>query len=228
MKKAISIFLSALILFMTPVFSASAQESDIVFSKNQEASKKIALTFDDGPHPRFTEKILNVLEKYDIKATFFVIGVNIENYPAPLKRIVQSGHEIGNHSYTHANQKALSEENIRCEIEKCENLIYESVGVKAKLFRPPQGQYGEGVEKIAREKGCSIILWSIDTKDWEHNPAKSIEELILSSIGCGDIILMHDYTSGKNSACEALEMIIPELLSKGYEFVTVSELLKSN
>ena len=207
------------------VIPTTAKESSIVFSKNQEATKKIALTFDDGPHPRYTERILNILDKYKVKATFFVIGVNIENYPEPLKKIVDSGHEIGNHSYDHNNEKNLSEYNVREEIEKCEKLIYESVGKKPTLFRPPQGQYGDKVEKIAREKGYSIILWSIDTKDWEHNSAKKIESIVSRQATNGDIILMHDYTSGKNTTCEALEMIIPNLLSKGYEFVTVSDLI---
>lgn len=225
MRKIISILLALFIIFMISVTPINSKESNIVFSKNKEATKKIALTFDDGPHPRYTEKILNILAKYNVKATFFVIGVNIENYPEPLKEASRRGHEIGNHSYSHNNEKDLTEESVREEIEKCEALIYKATGKHPKLFRPPQGKYGEQVKNIAQEKGYSIILWSIDTKDWEHTPAIGIGEIVSAKVSNGDIILMHDYTSGKNTTCDALEIIIPDLLSRGYEFVTVSELL---
>ena len=225
MKNTLCLLMCLLLTFSILEISTAAENSSIVFSKNEDATKKIALTFDDGPHPRYTERILNILEKYNIKATFFVIGVNIENYPEPLKKIYEGGHEIGNHSYDHNNEKNLNEENVRTEIEKCETLIYETVGVRATLFRPPQGDYGSQVEKIASQKNYSIILWSIDTRDWEHSPPQKILKTVSSKLNGGDIILMHDYVSGTNTTCEALELIIPTLLSQGYEFVTVSELI---
>lgn len=216
-----------LILCVTGIkLPVNAENSQIVFHKNQEKKNKIALTFDDGPHPRYTPQILDILDRYNVKATFFVIGKNLENYPSVLKRVYESGHEIGNHSYDHTNEKHFDESKITFEIEKCEELICEQIGVKPNLFRPPQGDYNLYSEKIASQKEYSIILWSIDTRDWEHLSPNKIMSVIDRQLVGGDIILMHDYTSGKNTTCDALEIIIPTLLSKGYEFVTVSELIK--
>ncbi len=227
MKKRVISFICALLLFSFSIPYASATNSKIVFSKNKQETKRIALTFDDGPHPRYTEKILNILKKYDIKATFFVIGVNIENYPDELKLIFEEGHEIGNHSYSHAIEKNFDEKAAREELKKCEELIYNRVGIKPKLFRPPQGDYSADVEKIAFDNGYSIVLWSVDTKDWAHNSPQNIMSVVSNQLRGGDVILMHDYTSGKNTTCDALEIMIPYLLEKGYEFVTVSELMES-
>jgi polysaccharide deacetylase family sporulation protein PdaB len=208
----------------TDVFATG--NSSIVFSKSREPTKKIALTFDDGPHPRYTQKILNILEKYGIKATFFVIGVNIQNYPEPLKLIHAAGHEIGNHSFSHDNVHDLDANNAIIEMKKCEQAIYDCVVVKSTLFRPPRGAYNQDVEKAARELGYSVIMWSIDTLDWCHTPAYSISNNVCTNVCGGDIIIMHDYTSGKNTTCDALELMIPKLLAEGYEFVTISELIE--
>lgn len=205
---------------------ATEQGTSIVFRKNQSKRKKIALTFDDGPHPRYTERILDILEKYGVRATFFVIGQNLENYPEVLKAVHQKGHEIGNHSYRHRNESHMDGATVLNEMEKCESLILQQTGVKPRLFRPPQGDYNEEVESIAKQKNYSIILWSIDTRDWDHTSADSILRTVDKEVTDGDIILMHDYVSGKNTTCEALEAMIPILLSRGYEFVTVSELIK--
>lgn len=226
-KKIISLVALVLCFSMcVPIFGASS--SRIVFSKNKQETKKIALTFDDGPHPRYTDKILSILEKYNIKATFFVIGVNVENYPEPLKRIYEAGHEIGNHSYSHISEKSLTGDSALEEVNKCEELIYKSIGIKPRLFRPPQGMFSEDIEKIVFEKNYSIVLWSVDTRDWAHNSVENIMKTVQSELRGGDVILMHDYTSGKNTTCDALESIIPSLIEKGYEFVTVSELMNAS
>ena len=223
-KRIICVVCAVFILSMSMPL-ANATESKIVFSKNPKQTKKIAITFDDGPHPRYTEKILDILNRYDIKATFFVIGVNIENYPEAFRKIYENGHEIANHSYSHASEKDACMEFAINEIEKCEQIIYNNIGIKPKLFRPPQGIFSSEIEKAASKKDYSIILWSIDTKDWAHNSPQNIMKSINDNIRGGDIILMHDYISGKNTTCDALEIIIPNLLKKGYEFVTVSELI---
>lgn len=201
--------------------------SSIVFWKSREPTKKIALTFDDGPHPRYTERILNILDEYGIKATFFVIGVNIRNYPEPLALIKAAGHEIANHSFSHDNSNDLDASSAIGEMRRCEELILERVGVKPKLFRPPRGANNADVERAAMEMGYSVVLWSIDTLDWKNTPAQEIAKNVCENIRGGDIILMHDYTSGKNTTCDALSLIIPALLEKGYEFVTVSELIQN-
>ncbi len=226
MIKKLLCVVSVLLCFSFFSNSISSEEANSVFSKGSAAEKKIALTFDDGPHPRYTKKILSILEKYNIKATFFVIGVNIQNYPQELKKIYESGHEIGNHSYDHHSTLGLNKEELCKEIETCEELIYNSIGTKPTLFRPPQGKFDEMLTQITAKKGYSVILWSIDTRDWEHASPSNIAETVIKNISGGDIILMHDYVSGKNTTCDALEIIIPALQEKGYEFVTVSELLK--
>lgn len=226
MIKKLLCFVSVILCFSFFSNSISAEDANSVFSKGSAADKKIALTFDDGPHPRYTKKILSILEKYNIKATFFVIGVNIENYPDELKRIYAAGHEIGNHSYDHHSTLGLEREELNKEIEICEELIYNNTGMKPTLFRPPQGKFNEKLTEITAKKGYSIILWSIDTRDWEHASPNNIAQTVTKNIDGGDIILMHDYISGKNTTCDALEIIIPALQAKGYKFVTVSELLK--
>lgn len=202
-----------------------AGNSDIVFYKSRKPTKKIALTFDDGPHPRYTERILNILDKYNIKATFFVIGVNIQNYPEPLKKIAAAGHEIGNHSYSHAICKSGTASDVSLEMQKCDSLIEDITGKKTSLYRPPCGKYDDIVLWAAEERGYSIILWSVDTLDWKNTPPEKISDAVLREIDGGEIILMHDYTSGENTTCDALELMLPRLIEQGYEFVCVSELI---
>ncbi len=212
-----------LILFTVSV--CSEKEAGHVFAKNRSKSKKVALTFDDGPHPRYTEAILDILEEYGITATFFVIGVNVENYPRAMERLISSGCEIGNHTYSHKNITKENEQDIIREIQQCEEAIMKMTNQKPCLLRPPEGAYEKNLCNMALKLNYNIILWSIDTMDWAHNPSQKIADEVLSSLSDGDIILMHDYVSGKNTTCEALRLMIPEILKRGYEFVTVSELI---
>ena len=187
--------------------------------------KKVALTFDDGPHYKYTEQILDILKKYGVKATFFVIGVNAEKYPQKVKRISDEGHEIGNHTYSHLNLKELDEKEIRQELIKGERIIEKITAKKTKLLRPPGGTYSDAVVKTASEMGCDVILWSQDTRDWAHTPADKIACGIIDNVKGGDIVLFHDFVSPDTPTPEALEKIIPQLLKSGYKFVTVSELI---
>ena len=229
MKNAKKLFIMFLICCFILATNADhiayANETKRVYSKNREKIGQVALTFDDGPHPRYTKAILDILEEYHITATFFVIGVNATLYPEALLAISESGCEIGNHTFTHENLRNASSESISNEITKCETAIYDHVKSVTKLFRPPQGAYSKTLEDTVSAKGYDIILWSIDTEDWAHTPSDEIVSRVLSSLRDGDIILMHDYISGKNTTCEALKILIPEILKRGYEFVTVSELI---
>ena len=200
---------------------------ETVIKSNANNSNKIALTFDDGPHPIITPKVLSLLKKYNIKATFFVIGANIDNYPEPLKQAVKNGHEIGNHTNSHRILKALSKKEILKEIEFCRKKIYDLTGYKSTLLRPPCGQFDDKLINIAKQNNDKIILWNIDTNDWSHMKTNEIIKTVSNNVKGGDIILFHDYISGEYHTIEALEKMIPMLLSKGYEFVTVSELLQN-
>ena len=208
--------------FCTSVYGEDTHPS--LEPTNSEKTKQIALTFDDGPHPRFTPQILEVLNEYGIKATFFVIGVNVQNYYESYEKIIESGCEIGNHTYSHANLNFVDSEKIRDEILLCADAI--AGGDADRILRPPQGACNTEVKRIAEELDYDLVFWTIDTMDWAHTGTKEIIDTVLSNASDGDIILMHDYVSGKSHACEALRVIIPELLSRGFEFVTVSEMLR--
>lgn len=198
-----------------------------VYHNHANDENKIALTFDDGPHPRYTLDILNVLKEYNIRATFFLVGENVLYYPEAAKKIVAEGHEVGNHTYSHSCAKKQNEADFRKELTSCENEIIRVTGIKPKVFRPPQGSWNTQVYEIARENGYSVILWDIDTLDWAHTPSKKISDYVLNNVKSGNIILMHDYQSGGCTATEALRQFIPQLIERGYQFVTISELIDS-
>ena len=230
-KRTFCFCLSFVIVFANLVCFISAKgESNITTSKEYYFCKnnenKIALTFDDGPHPKQTYKILNILEKYGIKATFFVVGINAKNYPEPLKAVAKSGHEIGNHTFSHRYVKGKDPDRISEELESCNEIIQSICGVKPTLFRAPGGLMDEiSVSNSQAFEQYDIIYWSIDTLDWDHHQPEEIASKVLSTIKSGDIVLMHDYIGYNSPTAEALELIIPELLNRGYKFVTVSELI---
>ena len=226
MKKCIVAFASVLtvITLLTQSVYASDPRRN-VYCKNPQGQKRVALTFDDGPHPRYTERILEILDEFGITATFFVIGVNAENYPEALNKIVSSGCEIANHTYSHVRIDKMSEAELYSEIKKCEDVLYEKTGKRPTLFRPPEGRVPQCLPSLSVAMGYSVVLWSIDTLDWSHNPSDKISATVMKQTRGGDIILMHDYVSGVNTTCDALRIFIPKLLSEGYEFVTVSELI---
>ncbi len=217
-----------LILFVS-IFLISAGEIDnkTVYNSSITNGNKIAITFDDGPHPQLTPKILDVLDKYDIKATFFVIGVNVDNYPKPLIRAIASGHEIGNHTNSHCILKSMDKNKIKEEIDLCKRKVFDLTGYNATIIRPPCGMYDNSLISLAKENNDKIILWNIDTHDWSHMSINGIKNIVINNIKGGDIILFHDYISGESNTIRALEALIPLLKNKGYEFVTVSQLLQN-
>ena len=220
MKKFFSLFL-AFMLFSFPSFAEKPFKEAVTAT----SEKKIALTFDDGPNPRYTDTILDILREYGIKATFFVIGRNAELYPEPLRRAIEEGHEIGNHTYSHPHMRKLSLNETEKEILLCQEILCDRFGVKPTVFRPPEGFFGGILEEITAKIGLRTVLWSIDTRDWEGKPAKKIVSDVKESIKSGKVLLFHDYISGKNTTIPALREIVPYLLSNGYEFCTVSELM---
>ena len=226
-KKIASIILAVIFVFLHCLVRVSAEDAyGKVYCRKTNEQGKIALTFDDGPHPRYTKEILSILEEYHVTATFFIIGVNAENYPADLQRIVDSGCEIGNHTYSHLPIKKLSENELRQEIVRCEDTITRLCGISPLIFRPPEGMLSDTLQGLLKQMEYQIVLWSIDTMDWAMTPSSTIYQNVTQKIHGGDIILMHDYVSGGNTTCQALRLMIPSLLARGYEFVTVSELIQ--
>lgn len=222
--RIIAIFL--LIIFSLAMVS-KADNTQTVYNSFNCKEKRIALTFDDGPHPRLTFKILDVLKKHDIKATFFVIGANVDSYPTPLKRAVSEGHEIGIHTNSHCLLKSMKKDKIKDEISICKEKILNTASYQSTVIRPPCGMYDETLVEVAKESSFKVILWSIDTHDWAHASKSKIINTISNNVRSGDIILFHDYISGENHTVEALDYIIPTLKKEGYEFVTVTQLLQN-
>ena len=216
------------IIALSAIFSiTSSAEDNNIYTKVSNDDMRIALTFDDGPHPVRTPEILDILEEYNVKATFFVIGKNIENYPEVFVRTASLGHEIGNHTFTHRSLREVSDDGFADELTQFENAISKYYDQDVTSIRPPGGLYNDNFEAFAKENGLDIVLWSVDTHDWAHKSVEDIVDNVLSNTDSGDIILMHDYISGKSPTPEALKIIIPKLLERGFEFVTISELIGS-
>lgn len=205
--------------------SAVDADGQVIFRHGTVGKKTVALTFDDGPHPQYTEEILALLHRYGIRATFFFIGQNVEYYRSTARAVVAAGHEVGNHTYSHPIFGQTTTLQLAEEIEKTDRLLAEIGCESVSLFRPPQGLYGKELTDLLRNKSKKAVLWSIDTRDWDHRPSDAILQNIDENLRGGDIILFHDYVSGENTTLPALKKLIPALLERGYRFVTVSELL---
>ena len=181
--------------------------------------KSIAITFDDGPS-RYTNKLLDILKKYDASATFFVIGNKVEIYSDTMRRMVKEGNEIGNHSYNHKWLTKLNEEEFLSQINMTQQIIKKITGFTPRLMRPTYGACNQTLRKRSK---LQIVMWDVDTRDWEtHNISKILKQTIKNTKD-GSIILMHDT---KENTVILLEKLLKELKSKDYQFVTVSELEK--
>ena len=184
-----------------------------------ENSKKVALTFDDGPHPFYTKQLLEGLKERDVKATFFITGQNVEAYPEIVKQIFEDGHLIGNHTYSHTQLTSGNAERFKQEIIRTNEVIKEVTGEDTIYIRPPYGSWNKEFEK---ELNMFPVLWTIDPLDWCSNDASGIVKNVVVKVKENDIILMHDQY--KTTVTAALE-IVDQLTKEGYEFVTVDELL---
>lgn len=222
-RSGIAFLLSALFLLRALSLTPSAQIQ--VYRRVETDSMKIALTFDDGPHPKQTKRILQILSQYDVRATFFMVGINVQNYPEAAREVISAGHEVGNHTFSHYHLASLDERTVSEELDKCEDVLEELCEYRPHLFRPPEGKVNSYVEHCTELGDYSLILWSLDTRDWECKDSDIIAERVLSNVKAGDIILMHDYIGRNSGTAAALEILLPKLLERGFEPVTVSELL---
>ena len=204
-----------------PKKEASQKEASDSQKKETQKKKYIALTFDDGPSS-FTDRLLNCLEVNNAKATFFMVGKEIEYFSDQVKRMDALGCELGNHTYSHADLTTLVPEDMSAEIAGVDNLLTELTGHGATVVRPPYGSVNSSVKETV---GTPMILWSIDTLDWENQNPQQIVDTTLSQVEDGSIVLMHDIFS---TTVDAAEILIPELKKQGYEMVTVHELAKRN
>jgi chitin deacetylase len=187
----------------------------------QRREKVIALTFDDGPWPRYTKEVLQVLASRNVKATFFMVGQEVQRRPALVREVHAAGHVVGNHSWDHARKPR----NPRDEVFRTDAAIKKATGVESSLFRPPYGQMKNGMAAQAMRDGQCVVIWSADSADWKHTRADSITQRILRQASPGGIVLMHDGGGNRGSTVAALPRIIDTLRKRGYRFVTVPELL---
>lgn len=193
----------------------------------------VSLTFDDGPDPKHTPQILDVLKEKKVKATFFVVGKHVEKYPDIAKRIVEEGHEIGNHTYSHKEMAPSTRKTVTKEISKTDLAIKTITGVSANLFRPPRGIYSQASRQLLLEMGYKIILWSVSSVDWRRTSPNWILNRVRRYAKLGSIILFHDggallrREGGlRVNTVKALPMVIDYLRSQDLEIVTVSRLMK--
>lgn len=227
MKRIAVVFLIFAMLCSMTRQSVAAQSSVVYHYESKDEGCRIALTFDDGPHPRYTDQILKILAEYGVVATFFVIGENADAYPELVRRTVEEGHEVANHTYHHYHTARIDLQTINEEMQACAQSITRITGERPRLFRPPEGVYNEGIGALCTQNGYTAVLWSIDTEDWAHRSPCTICRNVSKNAKDGAIILMHDFI-GKNSPTpSALRQMIPMLLAKGFEFVTVSDLISN-
>lgn len=190
--------------------------------------KIIALTFDDGPDPRFTPRLLQVLKKHGVRATFFLLGQHVERYPAITAQIVQEGHEAGLHGYDHKFLDRLPADQVESQIEKTFAAVYKTTGQKPIFFRPPYGFYNQKVLTAANNLGLQIILWTPEAnpRDFENPGVSIIVNRVIAKARPGAIILLHDHGISRRQTIQATDKLITELEAHGYRFDTVGHLLK--
>jgi peptidoglycan-N-acetylglucosamine deacetylase len=200
------------------------------FVRLDRKSRKLALTYDDGPNDPHTFKLLEVLAKHDVRATFFLIGRHVEKRPDIVRQLAQSGHVIGNHTYTHPNLIFCSAAQTKIQIQECTAALTEAVGDHSRLFRPPFGGRRPSTLRVVRSLGLQPVMWNITGWDWKAPPAEQIVQKVSSKIRGGDVILLHDGDDGKMGADRsqtviATDRLIERYKNEGYEFVTVAEMM---
>lgn len=198
--------------------SKGKQDEKVLDKKKNPSEKRVALTFDDGPDPDVTTRILTILDKYEAKATFYMLGSRVEYYPEVAKKVHEAGHELGNHSWTHPDLTKANTEKIFSEIDRTSRIIEAVTGEKPFSFRPP---YGAVNDVVKQQTDLPIALWDVDTLDWKHRSGLQLLTYVQNSVKDGSIILMHDIHP---STADGLDAVMAFLVENGYTFVTVSEL----
>ena len=205
MRRILAIFI--IICMLCPAVRADTQ------------GKYVALTFDDGPSGRFTRRLLEGLQQKNVKATFFLCGYRMKDYPELTQKIFDAGHEIGLHGYSHKDMGKMTVFDAAQEIRDTLALLPD--GCKPQFLRPPGGSCCENTAQASKDAGLSILLWSVDPKDWKVLDAHTVTAAVIDQVKSGDVILLHDMS---DSSVDAAFAIIDRLKKQGFTFVTVSEL----
>ena len=199
--------------------TAAVREMEGEEEEEEKEIRRIAITFDDGPHPQYTEELLDGLKERGVHATFFVTGEHAQLHPDIIKRMQEEGHLIGNHTYSHIQLRKGNREIFKEELIKTNEILEEITGQEVVYVRPPYGSWDKSFEK---ELNMFPVLWTVDPLDWCSSNADCITQKIVSNVEENDIILLHDYY---DSSVKAALKTVDELLEKGYTFVTVEEIL---
>jgi len=205
------------------------KEEKVVITSVETSQKAVALTFDDGPDPEKTSLVLDVLNKHNAHATFFVIGNLAEKQPQLLQKMAVQGHEVANHSYSHKDFASNDTDYFKDEIDKTNALINETTSQKPVLFRPPGGYLSDKLVELIKKENLTIAYWTWqqDSKDWKNgNSATSIANHIIKNIQPGQIILLHDGSSNGAQTALAVDILLDKLGKDGYRFITMSQLIK--
>ena len=237
MKRNYIFFLSCLLIFTVFLYTISSHTSADRGRKYYEQTgqiiwdiktneKIVALTFDDGPHPKYTREVLDILAQYDAKATFFLVGELADKNPEVVFQMYEEGHELANHTYTHPFRITLP--NLLEEIKQTNETIFSITGYSPDLFRPVEGQYTDALIDAVTKEGYRVVMWSwhLDTEDWKDPGVDQIGNRVIGGTTPGNVILFHDGGGNREQTVKALEQIMPVLKDEGYRFVTISELLK--
>jgi len=228
LKLVLILSLAVILLFVcaggvnaTSVFLGYSNKECPIYSVDRD-DNYVSLTFDAAWGADKTESILKILQSYNIKATFFLVGFWVEKYPEESKLIADDGMEIGSHSNTHPDMAKLSADDITLELNTAKNTIVNATGVTPTLFRAPYGSYNNRLISTAKSLGYTPIQWSVDTLDWKGYDVKTIVTRVTSKINSGSIILFHN---NSDHVLDALPVVIDRLLMDGYKFTTVGDLV---
>lgn len=203
--------------------SEFSKGAGVTFSRVLVSGNYVAMTFDDGPHPQNTPRLLDILRARNIKATFYVIGRSVDLYPQIVRRTVAEGHEMGNHTHTHRLLSKLSDSEVRLDLARCRDAVERAAGVQMRTMRPPYGGLLQRQRELVHaEFGYPTILWSVDPLDWKRPGPSVVTSRILSGATSGGIILSHDLHA---PTVDAMPATLDGLLRRGFKFVTVSQLL---
>jgi len=201
------------------------------FTGLQPEAKQLALTYDDGPNDPHTFRLLEVLAKHNVKATFFLIGRFVKQRPDIARELVRAGHVVGNHTFSHPNLIFATAEQTRTELTECQQALNEAVGEHSRLFRPPFGGRRPSTLRIARALGLEPVMWSVTGWDWKGKPAQFVERKVAQQVRGGDVILLHDgshavFGADRSQSVIATDSLIARYRSEGYEFLTVVEMME--
>jgi peptidoglycan-N-acetylglucosamine deacetylase len=203
------------------------------FTGLKPGARQLGLTYDDGPNDPHTLRLLEVLARHNVKATFFVIGRYLKQRPDIARELVRAGHIVGNHTFSHPNLIFASARQTAMQLRDCEQALTDAVGEHSRLFRPPFGGRRPATLKIARALGLEPVMWNVTGWDWKGKPSEYLERKVIQQIRGGDVVLLHDgshaaFGADRSQTVVATERLITRYKSEGYEFVTIPEMMEKS